>query len=114
MRVGARPDGLLEWLAVQLDLVPVPIADTHLAFTAARAIMAGTTLGVFDAIAGGATSAEAISSTCRTDERATRSLIDCLVALGYLRCTDGRYSNARRAKRWLLESSPRSVRPKLL
>jgi 2-polyprenyl-3-methyl-5-hydroxy-6-metoxy-1,4-benzoquinol methylase len=114
MHVGARPEGTLEWLAYQLDLAPVPIADTHVAFTAARAIMAGTSLGIFDAIANGGHSAESIAAACGTDVRATRALVDCLSALGYLRFRNGRYDNTRRVEKWLLARSPRSVRDKLL
>lgn len=114
MQVGARPEGALEWLTLQLDLAPVPIADTHVAFTAARAIMAGTSLGIFDAIADGERSAESIAAACGTDTRATGALVDCLVALGYLRLTNGRYENTRRVEKWLLARSPRSVRDKLL
>ncbi len=115
MKVGARPENALEWIAQKLDLAPTPIADTHVAFTAARAIMAGTSLGIFDAIANGARSDAEIASACRTDTRATRSLLDCLVSLGYLRFTAaGRYDNAKHVKKWLLVDAPRSVRDKLL
>jgi 2-polyprenyl-3-methyl-5-hydroxy-6-metoxy-1,4-benzoquinol methylase len=114
MLVGVRPEGPLEWLVQKLDHAPIAIADTHVAFTAARAIMAGTSLGIFDAIADGAVTADAIARTCRTDPRATSSLVDCLVTLGYVRRVGGRYVNSRRVERWLLERSPRSVRAKLL
>jgi SAM-dependent methyltransferase len=114
MQVGARPEGPLEWIVQKLDLVPVPLADTHVAFVAARAIMAGTSLGIFDAIADGAESVDAIAAACRTDPTATRPLVDCLVALGYLRFTRGRYANARRVEKWLLARSPSSVRDKVL
>lgn len=114
MKVGFRPEGPLEWLAATLDLAPIPVADTHVAFTAARAIMAGTSLGIFDAIAEGARTSGAIAAACGTDPSATRALVDCLVALGYLRITRGRYSNARHVERWLLARSPHSVRDKIL
>ena len=115
MKIGARPENALEWIAQKLELAPTPIADTHIALTAARAIMAGTSLGIFDAIARGARTADEIASACRTDTRATRSLLDCLVSLGYVRSTSGsRYANTKRVQTWLLTESPRSVRDKLL
>lgn len=112
MHVGATPEGPLEWLAFKL--APLPIADTHVAFTAARAIMAGTSLGIFDAIARGARTAPSIAWLCATDPRATRALVDCLVALGYLHHAPGRYANSRRVEKWLLARSPASVRDKIL
>jgi SAM-dependent methyltransferase len=114
MKIGARPEGVIERLAFMLDLTPTPIADTHVAFTAARAIMTGTSLGIFDAIADGADTPAAIAAACHTDERATHSLLGCLVALGYLRLVRGRYANARRVKKWLLARSPHSLRDKVL
>jgi hypothetical protein len=33
MRLGARPDTLIEWLALKLNWAPVPLADTHLSFS---------------------------------------------------------------------------------
>lgn len=114
MHVGATPEGPLEWLAFKLELAPLPIADTHVAFTAARAIMTGTSLGIFDAIARGARTAPSIARLCATDPRATRALLDCLVALGYLRHAPDRYTNSRRVEKWLLARSPASVRDKIL
>ena len=48
MRLGARPDTVIEWLA-QLNWAPVPLADTHLSFQFARIIMATTKAGFFEA-----------------------------------------------------------------
>ncbi len=114
MKLGLKPEHALEWLALKLNVVPEPIAQTHIAFVAARAIMAGTSLGIFEAIEDGANTAEAIARLCGTDPRATRSLVDCLVGLEYVRVTRGRYRNSQRARKWLLKRSPTSVRDKLI
>lgn len=114
MKIGPRPENATEWLALQLALAPTPIADTQIAFTAARAIMAGTSLGLFDAIAGGHTTAPAVARACATDPRATQSLLDALVAIGYLRFRDATYANGRLVTKWLLTSASRSIRAKLV
>ena len=114
MKIGPRPENATEWLALQLDLAPTPIADTQIAFTAARAIMAGTSLGLFDAIAQGHVTGDAVARACATDPRATQALLDALVAVGYLRFRDGTYANGSAVKKWLLASAPRSIRAKML
>jgi 2-polyprenyl-3-methyl-5-hydroxy-6-metoxy-1,4-benzoquinol methylase len=114
VKIGPRPENPAEWLALQLDLAPTPIADTQVAYTAARAIMAATTLGVFDAIAEGHTNAAAIAAACATDPRATTVLLDALVAIDYLRFRGGTYKNARHVTKWLLANAPCSLRAKLL
>ena len=48
MRLGARPDTVIEWLA-QLNWAPVQLADTHLSFQFARIIMATTKAGFSEA-----------------------------------------------------------------
>lgn len=111
MKIGPTPEGLAERLALRFDLAPIPIAHTQIAMTAARAIMAGSTLGLFEAIAEGHVTADAIATACKTDPRATKTLADTLVAVGYLELRAERYRNARIVREWLL--GPRSLKGKL-
>lgn len=94
--------------------MPRPLLDTQIAFNSARAIMAGAELGVFDAVAGGARDADAVSAACGVDPDAVQHLLNCLVALGYLRYRNGGYLTTRVTEKWLLRSSPLSVTDKLL
>lgn len=114
MKIGPRPENAREWIAEKLDLAPIPIADTQIAYTAARAIMAGTSLGLFDAIAAGHVTPEAIAAACRTHPRATRALLDALVSVGYLSFRAGSYRNRHHVTKWLLADAPRSIRAKLV
>jgi len=114
VKVGARPEGLIERVALRFELGPVALADTHVTMIAARAIMAGASLGIYDAIDDGAHDAAEIARACRTDPPATRTLLAALVALGYLHERAGRYTNSRRVERWMLARSPRSVKDKLV
>lgn len=116
MRIQARPSNPLEVLALAAGVVPLPLLDTQLAFTTARAIMAGVELGVFDALAPEPRDAHHVARECGTDPRATKLLLDALVGCRYLkyRAATQHYSLSRTARRWLLESSPQSLRDKLL
>ena len=114
MRLGPSASNIPEWIALRLDLAPIPIVDTQIAMTAARAIMAGSSLGLFDAIAGGAHTVEAIAAACHTNPRATRALVDALVGIEYLeKSGDTTYVNSRRVERWIVSSSPRCLKDKL-
>jgi hypothetical protein len=59
MRLGPKPDTVIEWLILKLNLAPKPLADTQLAFQLARIIMAATKVRLFDALRqGGRTAVE--------------------------------------------------------
>ncbi len=93
--------------------MPVPLLETHISTTLARAIMAGVELGVFDALEPGPLTAADIAQRCRTDGRATVLLLDALVASGYLGLAQDRYSLRRQSRNWLLRRSTSSVRDKI-
>jgi hypothetical protein len=46
MKLHPRPQGVLERIALLLNLAPLPLVDPQIAFSNARAIMAAATLGV--------------------------------------------------------------------
>jgi SAM-dependent methyltransferase len=80
----------------------------------ARAIILATELGMFDALPGGALSAEAVASACKTDVRATEKLLNLLVTMRYLKWRDGTYRLNRHVRRWLLADTPGSAREAIL
>jgi 2-polyprenyl-3-methyl-5-hydroxy-6-metoxy-1,4-benzoquinol methylase len=116
MRVGIRPSNPLEALAVALGVVPLPLVDTQVAFTIARAIMAGCDVGVFEALRKGPLPDVAVARCCSADERATKLLLDALVGSRYLAydARTGHYALTKLARRWLLADAPQSLRDKLL
>ena len=114
MKVGARPENLLERLGLALNLAPVPLVDTQIAFNAARAIMSAAKLGIFDAIAERACTAGEVAARCQTHPRATQQLLDCLVGIDYAAWSDGKYTLPRRMRKWLTRSSKHSVVDKLV
>ena len=114
MKLGFLPENLVERFAKIAGLVPVPLLDTFHTLLYARAIMAATKLGVFEALEAAPATAEEVAGRCGTDPRATRSLLDAVTGTGYLRFSAGRYALAPVARKWLLESSPRSLRDNVI
>ncbi len=114
MKLGVIPESLIERLLLAIKVVPTPIFDTQVAFMLARTVMAGTKLGIFEAIAPAPLSAVEIAATCKTDPRATTKLLNALAGAGYLRAKKGRYSLTQVARKWLLKDSPRSIYDKMM
>ncbi len=114
MKLGAIPENLAERLAVALDLVPRPLAETLPTLLLARALLASARFGLPQALAGGALGAEEVAARCQTHPRATRALLDTLVSLGYTSLSDGRYDLTNDGRKWLLPDSPQSLHDSLL
>ena len=104
----------MERLGIWLGLVPVPLFETHISATLARAVMAGVELGLFECLEHAPLEAQEIALRCKTDPGATTLLLDALTASGYLALTDGRYGLRPKSRKWLLRSSASSVRDKIL
>jgi len=114
MKIGVLPESFLEWAALRLGLVPVPLAETHGAMLLARAVMAGAELGLFDALEAGPLPPDELASACGTAPGATALLADALAACGYLRRRDARYELAGQSRKWLRAAATQSLRDKLL
>jgi SAM-dependent methyltransferase len=116
MRIGIVPESPLERIVLALGVVPEPLITTQLAFTMARAIMAGVDLGLYDALEAGPLDADEIAKRCMLDPRATRALCAALVGCDYLGHDgrSGRYALRPVARRWLLRSSDRSLSDKMV
>jgi 2-polyprenyl-3-methyl-5-hydroxy-6-metoxy-1,4-benzoquinol methylase len=114
MKVSVRSESLIEWLGLWLGLVPIPLFETHISATLARAIMAGVELGVFDCLEDAPLSAGDIALRCQTNAHATALLLDALVASGYLALSNQEYALVFQSRKWLLRSSKSSVRDKIL
>jgi predicted O-methyltransferase YrrM len=113
--LGVVPENPVEWVVLRLGLAPQPLIETHLAYTLARAVMLGTKLGLFDALADGEATAEQLASRLGTERRATEKLTFALAGAGYLAERDGdRYSLTKTSRRWLARESPLSLADKML
>ena len=113
VKLAPRAENLMERIALIANLVPRPLLDTQIAFTAARAIMVAAEVGLFEALGKGNQTAEAVAAVCGTDPKATKHLLECLVGIGYASWRDGKYDLPASMRKWLLRSSPSSVVAKL-
>lgn len=113
MKLKFVSENLFERIGAALNLVPVPLLDTQIAFNAARAIMAAADLGIFEAIGKGSKTYQQIAADCNTDPAATRQLMDCLVGLSYLRWSKDAYSLRPKFHKWLLAEYPSNLLGKL-
>src|SRR5438128_516237 len=108
MKLVAHAENFMERIALTANLVPRPLLDTQIAFTAARAIMVAAEIGLFEALGKGNQTADAVAASCGTDLRATKHLLECLVGIGYASWRDGEFGLPRSMRKWLLKSSPNS------
>ena len=84
MKYGAIPSNPLEWLALWMGKVPVPLLDSLFSILKTRAIMAGVSLGVFEALRDGPLAAGEVAAACRLDAECTELLLRLLVGVDYL------------------------------
>ena len=113
MKLKTQAENPLEWIALKLNLAPTPLVDTQIAFNAARAIMAGAELGIYEAIGKNARTADEIAAECKTKAHATKQLLNCLVGVGYLSWSDEKYSLKTKYHKWLLKESESNLISKL-
>ncbi|HET6721645.1 MAG TPA: class I SAM-dependent methyltransferase [Chitinophagaceae bacterium] len=113
MKLKTQPENPLEWVALKLNLAPTPLVDTQIAFNAARAIMAGAELGIYEAIGKNSKTADEIAAECKTNAHATKQLLNCLVGVGYLSWTNEKYSLKPKYYKWLLKESESNLISKL-
>jgi 2-polyprenyl-3-methyl-5-hydroxy-6-metoxy-1,4-benzoquinol methylase len=113
MKLGARPDTVLEWLAVKLNLAPKPLADTHLSFQFARIIMAAAKCGIFEALKTQGHTAAEVAAISGANQAATQKVLDALLAHGYLSYRAPHYELNKLSRKWLLAESPSTLVHKL-
>jgi SAM-dependent methyltransferase len=113
MRLGLIPENLIDRIGLATGFPPPAWTETY-APLYARAIVAATELGVFDAIGAGSLSAAEVASACATDPRATERLLNLLVSMRYLRFRDGRYRLAKSTARWMVSDASDGIRDLVL
>lgn len=113
MKFKPTAENPLEWMALKMNLAPIPLVDTQMAFNSARAIMAGAELGIYEAISKEQKTAGDIAAACNTNPHATTQLLNCLVGLGYLKWDNDKYSLKKKYHKWLLKESESNLIAKL-
>jgi len=113
MKLKISAENPLEWIAIKMNLAPVPLVETQIYFTVARIIMAAAELGIYEAAGKGSKSAEEISKTCNTHLNSTKQLLNGLVGIGYMHHSDKKYSIPSKYQKWLLKESDANLIGKL-
>ena len=113
MKLKLAPENPMEWMALKMNLAPVPLVETQIYFTIARAIMAAAELGIYESIGKSWKSGEDVAKDCRTNPAATTHLLNTLVGIGYVKYSDGKYKLAPRLTKWLLKESDSNMIGKL-
>jgi len=88
------------------SLSPIRIFEHLRAFQETAALKTAIDLGVFTAIARGASTVEEIANRCGASERGIRILCDAMASSEFLSKHDGRYENATDTKLFLDRESP--------
>jgi O-methyltransferase domain len=103
MRYGAIPSNLLERMALWSGKVPVPLIDVLFGPLKARAIMAGVSLGIFQAIGDGEHAAADLARTLQLDTDALELLLRTLVVCDYIVQRGDRFALSSMARQTMVE-----------
>src|SRR4051812_3657246 len=101
MRPALKAQNTLERIAIGLNLAPVPAGEAMFEPAAARILVAGVRLGVFERLAAGSASVGELAAELGTEPRATELLVDALAGLDYLSASNNSYTMTKRARKWL-------------
>ena len=114
MRLDVVPDNLLERLVLLLGIVPTPMVQVSWGMASASTVIAGSRLGVFEALAGVELTADELAAKLDTHPLATETLLNALCGFGCVDRRDGRYRNSRVAAKWLVPGSKDSLHDTVL
>ena len=114
MKIDVAAESPIERLALTLRQVPTPVFHTLMPMVAARALLVGTKLGVFEALGQDPLTAADVAAKLGTEPAATGKLLSALAGLGYLRAAGNGFVLSAAARRWLVSGSPRSLRDFIL
>lgn len=84
---------------------PEEISDIAFGFMGSKALFAALDLGVFTALSGGPTTAEALAEVVGLEAERCRTLLTALTALGLTQVEDERFSNAPAAEAFLVKGA---------
>ena len=106
MRVATRPDNPVEAAAMLAGIVPNALFEGFFAHMMSRTIMAGVSLGIFDALADRPDDAEGLAQRLDLDARGVDALLIALHSMRYLDHGSDGYRNAKQASKHLVTGAP--------
>lgn len=114
MKLDAVPEGVLERVAVAAGLVPAPIVRVMWGVAIVRIVLPALKLGVFEAIGADSwKSAEEVAKAIGCDVEGTRVMLAALNGFDFLQRSDGKYALTSESQKWILGTSPKSVKAAL-
>jgi hypothetical protein len=109
MRLDVVPDNILERLVLLMGIVPTPMVQVSWGMASASTIIAGSRLGLFEALDGVELSPAELAARLDTHPLATETLLNALCGFGCIDRSDGRYRNSEQATKWLVPGSKDSL-----
>jgi 2-polyprenyl-3-methyl-5-hydroxy-6-metoxy-1,4-benzoquinol methylase len=109
MKIGVIPQNPAEWVAIKANLLPLPLVHSQLSFILSKAVLDSFELNVFESMKDGNKTLDEISISTSLDKRGLKSLLNILLAAGYLKYSSGEYGLTKMAKKWCLKNSPFSL-----
>jgi 2-polyprenyl-3-methyl-5-hydroxy-6-metoxy-1,4-benzoquinol methylase len=101
VRPGLKSQNLLERAAIRFNLAPYPAGEALFEPAAARILVAGVRLGVFETLAGRRMTVDELTAALGTKRRATELLVESLAGMDYLTGNGRGYTLTKRARKWL-------------
>ena len=109
MKLAPIPQNIMEWIALKADMVPVPLAHTHICFMLSKAVLEAFSLNVFEAFKDGPKNIEQAAQLTKLDQRALKSLLNVLISTGYFNYSNDNYTLSKHARKWCLKESKHSL-----
>lgn len=109
MRLGFKADSIGERAGLALRKVPTPVGHAFFGMPTARAVGVAQRLGVFAALADGASDVDGLAARLGVQAEPLRMLLDLMAGAGLLDHGAGRYSLNAEGRRWLDPASPTYV-----
>ena len=110
MRFVAAADDLVEWIALRLNLGPVPLVASVYGMPAARTLAVAQRVGIFERLGRAPALPDELARELGLEPIPTRLLLEALSGARHIaRDRQGRYGLTRRSRRWLDPASDRSV-----
>jgi 2-polyprenyl-3-methyl-5-hydroxy-6-metoxy-1,4-benzoquinol methylase len=106
MKYGLIPTNLLERLAVWSGKIPIPLIDALFGPIKTRSIMAGASLGIFEALRDSPRSSADVAAQLNLDAGALELLMRTLVVCDYLRQDGDRFALSPLSRKTMIEGAP--------
>lgn len=105
MKYGIIPENIVERIVLMMGKVPLPVIDVLFTLMKARVLMAGVSLGIFEAMREGWHTVPDLAQKLSLDQECLRMLLRTLVFGEYLQQRGNEFSLSKNGKRFLVSDS---------